>query len=75
MYALIGWTLPIARAIAPNAVTTSVILGRALVNVARDGHNFSWVGQLMMRPAEWQDFTRRFGLREGDDGVWRSDES
>ena len=44
------------------------------IAVARDEQDFSWVGQLMMRPDEWQDFTRRFGLREGDGGVWRSDE-
>ncbi len=42
------------------------------VAVARDGQDYSWVGQLMMRPDEWQDFARRSGLREGDDGVWRS---
>jgi hypothetical protein len=42
------------------------------VAVARDGQDYSWVGQLMMRSDEWQDFARRSGLREGDDGVWRS---
>ncbi len=42
------------------------------IAVARDARDFSWVGQLMMRPDEWQDFTERFGLRKGDDGVWRS---
>ena len=45
------------------------------IAVARDEQNFSWAGQLMMRPDEWQDFARRFGLREGDDGVWRSNDS
>ncbi len=45
------------------------------VAVARNNQDYSWVGQLMMHPDEWQDFTRRFGLREGDDGVWRSDGS
>ena len=45
------------------------------VAVARNGRDYSWAGQLMMYPDEWQDFTERFGLREGDDGVWRSDES
>lgn len=42
------------------------------VAVARDGQDYSWVGQLMMRSDEWQDFALRSGLREGDDGVWRS---
>ncbi len=42
------------------------------IAVARDERDFSWAGQLMMRPDEWRDFTERFGLREGDDGVWRS---
>lgn len=42
------------------------------IAVAHDGQDFSWVGQLMMHPNEWQDFTERFDLREGDDGVWRS---
>ena len=42
------------------------------VAVARDGQDYSRVGQLMMRPGELQDFTRRSGLREADDGVWRS---
>jgi len=42
------------------------------VAVARDGQDYSWVGQLKMRPDEWQDFARRSGLREGDDGVWHS---
>ncbi len=45
------------------------------VGVARNGQDYSWVGRFMMRPDEWQDFTHRFGLREGDDGVWRSDGS
>ena len=45
------------------------------VAVAHNGRDYSRVGQFMMRPDEWQDFTRRFGLREGDDGVWRSDGS
>ncbi len=42
------------------------------VAVARDDQDYSWVGQLMMRSDEWQDFARRSGLPEGDDGVWRS---
>ena len=41
--------------------------------VARNGQDYSWVGRFMMHSDEWQDFTRQFGLREGDDGVWRSD--
>ena len=44
------------------------------VAVARNGRDYSWVGQFMMHPDEWQNFTRRLGLRKGDDGVWRSDE-
>ncbi len=45
------------------------------VAVARNGQDYSSVGQFMMRTDEWQDFTRRFGLREDGYGVWRSDES
>ncbi len=45
------------------------------IAVARDEQDFSSAGRLMMHSDEWQDFTRRFGLREGDDGIWRSDES
>ena len=37
--------------------------------VARNGQDYSWVGRFMMHSDEWQDFTRQFGLREGDDGV------
>ncbi len=47
----------------------------AKVAVAPSGRDYSWVGQFMLRPDEWQDFTRRFGLREGNDGVWRSNGS
>jgi uncharacterized protein YbjT (DUF2867 family) len=39
LYALIGWTLPFWRAVAPRYVTTSVALGKALIRVARDGHD------------------------------------
>lgn len=38
LYAAIGWTLPLWKAVAPKYVTDSEILGRALVRVARDGH-------------------------------------
>jgi uncharacterized protein YbjT (DUF2867 family) len=38
MYALIGWSLPLFRKIAPGLVTTTEILGRALIRVGRDGH-------------------------------------
>ncbi len=44
----------------------------AKMAVARDGENYSSIGQLMMRSDEWRDFAKRFGLREGDGGVWRS---
>ncbi len=37
MYAVLGWSLPLLRALLPAYVTTSVILGRALIHVARDG--------------------------------------
>jgi len=38
MYATLGWTFPLFRALAPSKVTTSVILGRALIQVALEGH-------------------------------------
>lgn len=38
MYAMIGWTLPALRKVAPGLVTTTEILGRALIRVGRDGH-------------------------------------
>lgn len=38
MYALIGWTLPLWRKVAPRAITTTEILGRALIRVGRHGH-------------------------------------
>ncbi len=33
----------------------------------------SLAGHFTLSSAEWQDFARRLGLREGPDGVWRSD--
>jgi hypothetical protein len=44
------------------------------IAVARDGQHFSWTGQLMIHPDEWRDFAERLGLREGDGGVWRTDD-
>ena len=41
MYATLGWAFPLFRALAPNKVTTSVILGRALIRVALEGHGKS----------------------------------
>jgi len=38
MYALLGWASPVLRALAPNQVTTSDHLGRAMIRVARSGH-------------------------------------
>ncbi len=38
MYAVIGWALPLLRAVAPNAATTTALLGRALISVGREGH-------------------------------------
>ena len=45
----------------------------AKIIVERAGGNLSWVGQLMMRPEEWQDIASRIGLQQGDNGVWRSE--
>ncbi len=33
----------------------------------------SLAGHITLSSAQWQDFTRRMGLREGPGGVWRSD--
>ncbi len=33
----------------------------------------SLAGHITLSSAQWQDFTRRMGLREGSGGVWRSD--
>jgi uncharacterized protein YbjT (DUF2867 family) len=38
MYSALGWSLPLARRVAPRVVTTTEILGRALIRVGRDGH-------------------------------------
>lgn len=38
MYALVGWSLPFWRKVSPGFVTTTEILGRALIRVGRDGH-------------------------------------
>ena len=44
----------------------------AKIVVARGGGDYSWVGQLMMRPDEWQDFASHFGLQQYGNGIWRS---
>ena len=44
----------------------------AKIVVARGGDDYSWLGQLMMLPDEWQDFASRLGLQQCDNGVWRS---
>jgi hypothetical protein len=36
------------------------------------GENFSWVGQLMMRPEEWRDFRERMDLSEVSTDLWTS---
>ncbi len=41
MYALLGWTYPVLKWISPGNVTTSDQLGRALIRVAREGHDAS----------------------------------
>ncbi len=38
------------------------------------GENFSWVGQLMMRPEEWRDFADRMKLVEVSTALWVSAE-
>ncbi len=43
----------------------------AKIAVASDGQNFSWTGQVMMRPDEWRDFTDKFGLLEISESLWR----
>ncbi len=46
-----------------EAGTTSVRdLVEAKISAARIGGDYSYVGQLMMHPDEWQDFTSRLGL-------------
>ena len=37
------------------------------------GENFSWVGQLMMRPEEWRDFRAKMELSEVSTDLWASD--
>lgn len=37
-YAMLGWSYPIMKAIAPRGVSTSDHLGRVMLNVAREGH-------------------------------------
>ena len=37
MYALMGWAFPLLNKLFPRYVTTSVVLGRALIRVGRDG--------------------------------------
>jgi hypothetical protein len=37
------------------------------------GGNFSWVGQLMMRPEEWRDFRARMNLSEVSTDLWTND--
>jgi uncharacterized protein YbjT (DUF2867 family) len=36
-YAVLGWLIPVVSALAPNAVTTTEKLGRAMIGVARHG--------------------------------------
>ncbi len=40
--------------------------------VATAGEEFSWVGQVKMRPDEWLDFAERMGLKEISAALWRS---
>ncbi len=42
------------------------------VSEAGDGVG-SLAGHITLSGAQWQDFARRMGLREGPGGVWRSD--
>ncbi len=44
----------------------------AKIVIARDDGDYSWVGQLMMRPDEWQDFVSRLELQQDGNGDWRS---
>ena len=37
--------------------------------------NGNYVGRVIMPAKAWQDFTARLGLVQGQDGVWRSEES
>ena len=38
IYTSMGWLYPLWRTLFPNLVTTSAVLGRALLRVGRDGH-------------------------------------
>ncbi len=39
LYALLGWTFPLLKALSPNFVTTSQTVGQAMLRVARDGYS------------------------------------
>ena len=39
MYAVFGFLVPVLRSLFPNHVTTTVIVGRALINVAANGYS------------------------------------
>ena len=41
------------------------------VAASADGQ-YSWVGQLMIRPDEWRDFATRMRLKEVSAALWRS---
>lgn len=45
-----------------------------LAVAASADEQYSWVGQLMMRPDEWRDFSSRMGLKEVSAALWRSGE-
>lgn len=38
-YVLLGWLLPLVRRIAPNSITTTVAVGRALIQVSLTGYS------------------------------------
>ena len=38
LYATLGWTFPILKALAPNFVTTSEVVGQAMLRVSREGY-------------------------------------
>lgn len=42
-YKLFGWALPGLKRLAPGQVTDTVVLGRALLRVARDGHALTFI--------------------------------
>lgn len=46
LYAIIGWTLPMLQRLAPNFVTTTEEVGRAMLHVARNG----WPTKLLEMP-------------------------